>query len=91
MCDIGTDYVILTYDEAMHVFNLAAITEHRDMDEQVALLRLAGWLDLVPGGAATGRALDTWRMTDSDEEFVADEDRAAAIDASLSVVETAVP
>lgn len=82
---------VISYDDALTLFNLATLTEHRDMDEQVALLRIAAWLDILPGGACTGRALDTWRMTDSDEEFVTDEDRAAAIDASLAVVETAVP
>lgn len=82
MHEIGTDYVILSYDVALNVFNLAAVTEHRSRDEQVALLRLAGWLDLVPGGAATDRALGTWRMTDTDEEHVTHSDEAAALDAA---------
>ncbi|MFN8105084.1 MAG: hypothetical protein U0U69_11535 [Acidimicrobiia bacterium] len=88
MYDIGTDYVIITRDEAMHVFGLAAISEHRAMDEQVALLRLARWLDLVPREDAVDIASITWRMTD--DEWVTGEDHAAALDAAGLLVETAV-
>lgn len=83
----GCDYfdtadVVLTHDDAMHLFALATLVEHRGLNEQVALLNMSAQLELLPFGVCTEHAQWSWRMTDTDDEWVTDDDRRAALLAS---------
>lgn len=78
--DYGPDgsSAFLTYSDALHLFNLATVTEDRSMDEQIALLDLAGQLDLVPLGDCFKQAMETWKYTGDDGESVTDKCRRSA-------------